>query len=74
LALAMTQVNPFYSAATMLAFGLGTLPTLLLVGHFAQNVRTILQNRWIRLALGVILIVYGITQIIGYSPFMVMKH
>jgi len=74
LALAITQINPLYSAATMLAFGLGTLPTLLLIGHFAQNVKSILQNRWIRLALGLLLIGYGIGQIIGYSPFMVMEH
>jgi sulfite exporter TauE/SafE len=74
LALAVTQLNPLYSAATMLAFGLGTLPTLLLIGHFAHNVKLILQNRAVRIVLGLLLISYGISQIIGYSPFMVMKH
>lgn len=74
LALAITQINPLYSAATMLVFGLGTLPTTLLIGHFAQNVKAIVQNRWIRLVLGVLLISYGISQMIGISPFMAMKH
>ncbi len=74
LALAVTQTSAIYSAATMLVFGIGTLPALLVVGHFAQNVRLILQNRWVRLTLGLLLIAYGVAQIIGYSPFMVMKH
>lgn len=74
LALAVTQLNPLHSALTMFAFGLGTLPTLLLIGHFAQNVKLILQNKAVRIVLGLLLIGYGVSQIIGYSPFMVMKH
>ena len=74
LALAVTQLNPLHSALTMLAFGLGTLPTLLLIGHFAQNVKTILQNKAVRYVLGLILIVYGISQLAGYSAFMMHKH
>lgn len=74
LALAVTQLNPVHSALTMLAFGLGTLPTLLLIGHFAQNVRQILQNKAIRYILGIFLIVYGFSQIAGYSTFMMHAH
>lgn len=74
LALAVTQLNPLHSALTMFVFGLGTLPTLLLIGHFAHNVKTILQNRKVRIALGLILIVYGISQIAGYSTFMMHDH
>ncbi|MCK4707754.1 MAG: sulfite exporter TauE/SafE family protein [Gammaproteobacteria bacterium] len=74
LALAVTQLNPIHSALTMLAFGLGTLPTLLLIGHFAQNVKAILQNKTVRYVLGLILIVYGISQIAGYSTFMMHDH
>ncbi len=74
LALAITQLNPLYSAATMFAFGLGTLPTLLLVGHFAQHLRSLLQQRMLRLFLGLILIGYGLSQVLGYSPFMMMQH
>jgi uncharacterized protein len=74
LALAMTQVNPLHSALTMLVFGLGTLPTLLLIGHFAQNIKVILQNKAFRLSLGLLLIVYGATQIAGFSTFMMHNH
>jgi uncharacterized protein len=74
LALAMTQVNPLHSALTMLAFGLGTLPTLLLIGHFAQNIKVILQNKTFRLSLGLLLIVYGATQVAGFSTFMMHNH
>jgi uncharacterized protein len=74
LALAMTQVNPLHSALTMLVFGLGTLPTLLLIGHFAQNIKVILQNKTFRLSLGLLLIVYGATQVAGFSTFMMHNH
>ena len=74
LALSMTQLNPAYSALTMLVFGLGTLPTLLLIGHFAQNLKSILQNKQVRIFLGLILVVYGISQILGYSTFMMHDH
>jgi uncharacterized protein len=74
LALAMTQVNPLHSALTMLAFGLGTLPTLLLIGHFAQNIKVILHNKTFRFILGLLLIIYGVTQIAGFSTFMMHDH
>ena len=74
LALAVTQLNPLHSALTMMVFGLGTLPTLLLIGHFAQHVKTILQNRTVRLMLGLLLIAYGLSQIIGVSVFMKHAH
>ncbi len=74
LAMAVTQINPIHSAFIMIAFGLGTLPTLLLIGHFAQNVKTILQNKAVRYLLGLILIAYGISSVAGYSTFMMHDH
>lgn len=74
LALAITQLNPLHSVLVMVVFGLGTLPTLLLIGHFAQNVKSILQNRQLRLVLGLLLIAYGISQVLGYSTFMMHDH
>mgnify|MGYP002640892500 CR=1 FL=1 len=74
LALAMTQLNPVHSALTMMVFGLGTLPTLLLIGHFAQNVKLLLQNKWVRIGLGIMLIAYGIIQITGGSGMMDHQH
>lgn len=55
-------------------FGLGTLPTLLLVGHFAQNVKLLLQNKWIRIGLGILLIAYGIIQITGGTGMVEHQH
>ena len=72
LALAITQLNPLHSALTMFVFGLGTLPTLLLIGHFAQNVKTILQNKRVRFVLGLFLVIYGVSQFAGLSIF--TKH
>jgi sulfite exporter TauE/SafE len=74
LALAMTQLNPLHSALTMFAFGIGTLPTLLLIGHFASHVKLILQNKSVRIILGLVLIGYGISQVVGYSVFMMHAH
>jgi sulfite exporter TauE/SafE len=58
----------------MFTFGLGTLPTLLLIGHFARHVKQILQNLYVRIVLGLLLIAYGISQIAGYSTFMMHAH
>jgi uncharacterized protein len=74
LALAMTQTNPLHAALTMTVFGLGTLPTLLLIGHFAQNLKAILQNKTFRMVLGLCLIVYGASQVAGFSMFMMHNH
>ena len=63
LALAITQTSSLHSALTMTAFGLGTLPTLLLIGHFASHVKTLLQNRRVRILLGMLMIAYGIMLI-----------
>ena len=74
LALAMTQLHPLHAALTMTVFGLGTLPTLLLIGHFAHNVKHLLQDRRVRLALGILLIVYGLTQIFGVATLQMHAH
>ena len=62
------------SALTMLFFGLGTLPTLLLIGHFAQNVKSILQKKTVRVVLGLILVGYGIVMILGLATFHMHAH
>ena len=41
-------------ALVMLAFGLGTLPNLLLLGYFAARLRPWLQRRGVRLAAGLL--------------------
>ena len=47
-------------AATMLAFGLGTLPNLLLAGMLLQRLRSIVQARYVRLGSGLLVIAFGV--------------
>ena len=74
LALAMTQLSPLHAALTMAVFGLGTLPTLLLVGHFARNVKNLLQNSTVRLVLGLVMIGYGLSLVFGVGLFHMHAH
>ncbi len=74
LALAVTQTAAWQSALTMLAFGIGTLPTLLLIGHFSIQLRQWLQQKWLRWTLGGILVAYGLMQIFGGAGMGMMAH
>jgi sulfite exporter TauE/SafE len=52
-------------AATMLAFGLGTLPNLLLAGILLQRLRSIVQARYVRLGSGLLVIAFGVWGLIS---------
>ena len=52
-------------AATMLAFGLGTLPNLLLAGMLLQRLRRIVQARYLRLGSGLLVMAFGIWGLIN---------
>ncbi len=58
------------SILVMLAFGLATLPMLMLLGNSAQFVKNIMQLKTIRIILGCLLIVWGINQIFNFVPLM----
>ena len=47
-------------AALMLAFGLGTLPNLLLAGLLWNRVGKLSKNRWLRLISGLLVLAYGL--------------
>lgn len=47
-------------AATMLAFGLGTLPNLMLAGLLLVRFRSVIQGRALRLASGLIVLAFGV--------------
>lgn len=51
----------------MLAFGLGTLPNLLLMGWFAGQLRSLLQNRLFRLGAGLCVAAWALWQL--YTAF-----
>lgn len=56
---AMLSSSAFSGAAVMLAFGLGTLPMLLIAGVFGAQVRFFLQQRLVRLTSGAIVLGFG---------------
>jgi hypothetical protein len=47
-------------AASMLAFGLGTLPNLIAMGLFAQQLQALTKNIWVRRAAGLMVAGYGV--------------
>ncbi len=47
-------------ASLMLAFGLGTLPNLLLAGLFLQRLRRLTHHRGLRLASGLLILAFGL--------------
>jgi sulfite exporter TauE/SafE len=61
LASALSSGSPAKGALILLAFGLGTLPNLLLAGFFLARFRAIWQKRATRIVVGLILIAYGTT-------------
>lgn len=64
LALALVSGNAWHGAAVMLAFGLGTLPNLLLAGLAAQRLRPALRLRWVRSLAGALIVALGIVGLV----------
>lgn len=52
-------------AALMLAFGLGTLPNLLLMGAAAAAVQRFVRHAGVRQAAGALIVLFGIAQIVS---------
>lgn len=66
LAYAMTLGHPGWSAAVMLAFGLGTLPAVLATGFFAQRITGLLQRHQLRRGIALLIIAFGVwTLLVG---------
>ena len=71
---AASQGNAGYSAALMLAFGLGTWPILLATGLAAQRVNALLRRRSVRMAGGVLVILFGLWTLPGPHQHWLMGH
>ncbi|MDZ3993065.1 sulfite exporter TauE/SafE family protein [Pseudomonas sp. Teo4] len=69
-----SQGNAGYSAALMLAFGLGTWPVLLATGLAAERVNAVLRRRSVRMAGGVLVILFGIWTLPGPHQHWLMGH
>ncbi len=63
LIMAMSSGSAMDGALIMFAFGLGTLPNLLLMGVFAFYFTKLAQNRWVRRFAGISVISMGIWQL-----------
>ena len=60
LATALAAGSAQSGALLMLAFGLGTLPNLLLTGILVGNMRSLSQQRWLRNLAGALVLGYGL--------------
>ncbi|AVD82403.1 cytochrome biogenesis protein [Pseudomonas sp. SWI6] len=69
-----SQGNAGYSAALMLAFGVGTWPVLLATGLAAERVNGLLRRRSVRVAGGVLVIVFGLWTLPGPHQHWLMGH
>jgi sulfite exporter TauE/SafE len=72
LALALARADTVMSGAAMLAFGLGTLPALLVTGTLAGRVRQLLQRRQTRGLAGGLVICFGLWT--AAFPFLPGHH
>jgi len=63
LAASVTSGGPASGAATMTAFGLGTLPTLLAMGSAAGVAARAARRPWVRRVAGVAIVVFGVVQV-----------
>jgi len=70
LATALASGSATRGALTMLAFGMGTLPNLLLMGRFAAELRQWLGKRWLRRLLGTLVIAMGCYGLVRAALFM----
>ncbi len=68
LALATAAADPVLGAATMAAFGLGTLPAMLLTGTLAGHAVAAGSKRGVRRASGALLAVLGAITVVTASP------
>lgn len=71
---ATSQGNAINSALLMLAFGLGTWPVLLATGLAAERVTALLRKRGVRMASGLLVILFGLWTLPGPHQHWLMHH
>ena len=69
-----SQGSAIDSALLMLAFGLGTWPVLLATGLAAERVTALLRKRSVRMAGGLLVILFGIWTLPGPHQHWLMGH
>ncbi|MET1076423.1 MAG: sulfite exporter TauE/SafE family protein [Pseudomonas sp.] len=71
---AASQGNALNSALLMLAFGLGTWPVLLATGLAAERLTALLRRRGVRVAGGVLVLLFGLWTLPGPHQHWLMGH
>ena len=71
---ASSQGSPTDSALLMLAFGLGTWPVLLATGMAAERITALLRQRGVRIAGGLLVILFGLWTLPGPHQHWLMGH
>ncbi|WP_409312903.1 sulfite exporter TauE/SafE family protein [Pseudomonas putida] len=71
---AASQGNAGYSTGLMLAFGVGTWPVLLATGLAAERVNALLRRRSVRVAGGVLVMLFGVWTLPGPHQHWLMGH
>ncbi|WP_027910382.1 sulfite exporter TauE/SafE family protein [Pseudomonas sp. URMO17WK12:I4] len=71
---AASQGDALRSAALMFAFGLGTLPVLLATGLAAERLVSLLRRRGVRVAGGLLVILFGLWTLPGPHQHWLMGH
>ncbi|CAG0981570.1 hypothetical protein MTYP_01791 [Methylophilaceae bacterium] len=62
---AIATASPMQGGLLMLAFGLGTLPTLLAMGMAAVRLKVLLQNSWFRRLSGLLIAGFGVAGLLS---------
>ena len=71
---ASSQGSPADSALLMLAFGLGTWPVLLATGLAAERITALLRKRGVRVAGGLLVMLFGLWTLPGPHQHWLMGH
>ncbi|MBF8777223.1 sulfite exporter TauE/SafE family protein [Pseudomonas fulva] len=71
---AASQGNALHSAALMAAFGLGTWPVLLATGLAAERINRLLRRRSVRVAGGMLVVLFGVWTLPGPHQHWLMGH
>ena len=71
---ASSQGSTGLSAGLMLAFGIGTLPTLLATGLAAERLMALLRRRAVRVSAAVLVILFGLWTLPGPHKALLMGH
>ena len=65
LALALASGSATSGGSIMLAFGLGTLPVMITMGLAFNSLKRLVQNPWIRLVAGLLVILMGVMMLLA---------